>query len=371
MTTIAERVAARYKGKKELDSGNVVYEYSKGQIDHRNSEKAKRLEGLRGSIGKLRSQIQKDLNSSDPDKSLTALAVGLMDETYERVGNDDSAGEGHFGVTGWTKQHVSFSGGKATVSYTGKSGVKQKKIVSSKGLVSALKRAFDDCKDGGCITGNVGADAVNDYLKSFNISAKDIRGYHANDFMKSQLKAKRSGALPEDKKEREAQLKDEFTAALEATAEAVGHEASTLKSQYLVPGLEDSYMKDGTVPTKMVKESQRRPRRGGSKEAMARRVASQYLQAADEVWGEVEDIAKRMFAIDQRLTPEAANWNHNLASVFKMAGKTWRRRPERLGQVLSRFDSSDWQRRGDEALDEIEGWDHNLAADIRNVLART
>ena len=367
MSTIAERVAARYKGKKELDSGNVVYEYSKGQIDHRNSEKAKRLEGLRGNIGKLRSQVQKDLSSSDDEKSLTALVVGLMDETYERVGNDDSAGEGHFGVTGWKKNHVSFSGGKASISYTGKSGVKQKKTVSTKGLVSALKRAYDDCKEGGCITGDVGADAVNAYLKSFSISAKDIRGYHANDFMKGQLKAKRSGALPEDKKEREAQLKDEFTAALEATAEAVGHEASTLKSQYLVPGLEDSYMKDGTVPTKMVKESQR----GDSKEAMARRVAFQYLQAADEVWGEVEDLSKRMFALDPKLTPEAANWNHNLAGFFKLVGKIWRRRPERLGDVLAKFDSSDWQRRGGEALDEIEGWDRGLARDIRDILART
>ena len=32
-----------------------------------------------------------------------------------------------------------------------------------------------------------GADSVNAYLKSFSISAKDIRGYHANDFMKAQL----------------------------------------------------------------------------------------------------------------------------------------------------------------------------------------
>lgn len=255
MATLAERVAARYKGKKVTDEGNVVYEYSKAQIDHRNREKAKRLEGLRSSIGKLRSQVQKDLKSSDPKTAMTALVIGLMDETYERVGNDESAAEGHFGVTGWKKSHISFSGGKATISYVGKSGVKQKKTVSDKTLVQALKRAYDDCKEGDCITGDVGAKDVNAYLKSFGISAKDIRGFHANDVMKAQLQAQRKGALPEDKKEREAKLKEEFKKALEETAAAVGHEPSTLKSQYLVPGLADSYLKDGTIPTKMIKEA--------------------------------------------------------------------------------------------------------------------
>jgi hypothetical protein len=74
------------------------------------------------------------------------------------------------------------------------------------------------------------------------VTAKDIRGFHANDEMKKQLKAVRKGPLPKDHKERKTQLKEEFKKALEATAEAVGHEPSTLRSQYLVPGLEDDFM---------------------------------------------------------------------------------------------------------------------------------
>ena len=184
--------------------------------------------------------------------------VGLIDETFERVGNDESADEGHFGVTGWKKSHVSFGKGKATISYVGKSGVKQKKTVSDAGLVSALRKAYDDC-EGDCIfdheDGKVSAAKVNEYLKQFDISAKDLRGYHANRVMKEHLKEFRKGTLPEDKKEREKKLKEEFKKALEETAKAVGHEPSTLKSQYLVPGIEDDFMDDGVINNKMTKEA--------------------------------------------------------------------------------------------------------------------
>lgn len=260
MTSIVSRVAARYKSKKKLESGNTLYQYSERQIALRNSKKAERLENLRKSVHKLRAQVKKDLKSEDPEKVLTALAVGLMDHTAERVGNDESAEErGHFGVTGWQKGHVSFGKGKATVSYTGKSGVRQKKTVSDKLLVSALRDAHAACEGDDLFchdTVTVDAAKVNGYLKKFDITAKDLRGLHANTVMQQELKSVRSkgGELPTDVKKREKQLKAEFKEALEAAAAAVGHEASTLRSQYLVPGVEDEYMK-GRVMDKMVKSA--------------------------------------------------------------------------------------------------------------------
>lgn len=265
---LASRVAARYKGKKVLDTGTVVYEYSPRQVARRNNEKARRLEALRKNATRLRAQVKKDLKSGDPERVLTALAVGLMDHTAERVGNEESAQEGHVGVTGWSKSHVSFGKGKATISYVGKSGVKQKKSVTDKALVSALRDAYEACEeDIFCHdTGTVDAKKVNSYLKSFDITAKDLRGLHANTVMQQKLKAIRKGELPIDPKERKAQLKAEFKKALEETASAVGHEASTLRSQYLVPGLEDEYMK-GRVMDKMVKA------------AASERVAHRYIQS--------------------------------------------------------------------------------------------
>lgn len=263
MTALGKKLAARFKEKKpNPNGGDPIYLYSERQVAERNKGKAERLEKLSGSIHKLRAQVKKDLKSSDPDTALTALAVALMDDTAERVGNetskegDNEDGKPHFGVTTWQKSHVSFGKGKATIKYTGKSGVKQEKTVSDAGILAALRKAYDSCEEGDlfCHTdGRVDATKVNAYLKDFDITAKDIRGFHANDGMKAALKKVRSGGgkLPEDKKEREKQLKAEFKEALEEVAGELGHEPSTLSGQYLVPGLEDTYLKDGTVMSGM------------------------------------------------------------------------------------------------------------------------
>lgn len=255
--SLSLKVAARFKEKKKNpNGGDPIYLYSERQVAKRNKDKADRLEKLSGNINKLRAQVKKDMKSKDANVRLTALAVALMDHTAERVGNaaskegDNEDGKPHFGVTTWQKSHVKFSGGSATISYIGKSGVKQKKTVSDKSILSALRQAYDDCEEGDlfCHTdGTVDSTKVNAYLKDFDITAKDIRGYHANDGMRAALKKVRSGKLPEDKKKREEQLKKEFKKALEEVAGELGHEPSTLKNQYLVPGLEDNFLKDGTV----------------------------------------------------------------------------------------------------------------------------
>lgn len=264
VSSFALRVAARYKKKKKNPNkgGDPIYLYSEGQVAARNKAKAERLEKLSGNIDKLRTQVKKDLKSGDLEKALVALAVALMDETAERVGNSESTkgdnedGKPHFGVTTWQKAHVKFKGSSATIRYVGKSGVKQKKIVRDKAVLSALRKAYDSCSGDDLFCheeATINASKVNAYLKSFNITAKDIRGLHANSGMRESLKKVRSkgGKLPEDKKKREEQLKKEFKAALEEVAGALGHEPSTLKNQYLTPGLEDTFLKDGKVMERM------------------------------------------------------------------------------------------------------------------------
>jgi hypothetical protein len=311
------KVAARYKGKKTTEKGNVVYMYSERQIARRNADKAKRLEGLRSNIAKVRAQVAKDLKSGDPDKALTALAIALIDETYERVGNDESADDGHFGVTGWQKDHVSFGKGKATISYVGKAGVKQKKTVKSQALVKALRDAYEGCEGDDLFchaTGRVTATKVNAYLKRFGVTAKDLRGFHANREMQERLRAARKGALPEDPKERVKKLKDEFKKALEETASAVGHEPSTLKSQYLVPGLEDQYLKDGTVSDKMVKSASL----GLWQDPVALRVATRFaaIKRLDLAW--VESLRKDFLTILKNL-PRVKDYEtaHELRTVVR------------------------------------------------------
>lgn len=248
---------AKYKNKKTVKDQDgkdmVVYEYSDRQVNKRHKEKSKKVEKIRTMIGDLESQVKKDLKSKE--KQQVALAVALINHTYERVGNDESASNGHYGVTGWKKKHLSFKGGKAVLSYTGKSGVRHTKEVDDKTLVSALRERSKGLSPEDNLLSDVKAPDVNEYLNQFGITAKDIRGYHANREMQERLKALRqeNGELPKDKKEREQTLKDEFKEALKGAAKAVGHEEATLRGQYLVPHLEETYMKDGTVITTLKK----------------------------------------------------------------------------------------------------------------------
>lgn len=248
--------ADKYLEKKKEESGNITYIYSKKHIEGRNKGKMKRLKQLSKSLSKLRSQVKKDLKSDDPETKYTALAVALIDETYERIGNVESARDlKHYGVSSWLKKHITFSGGKAKIKYVGKSGVKQEKEVGNSAVVSALKDALKDKKPNDKVLSgedyNITGKKVNSYLSSFKISAKDIRGLHANEEMRKALKQVRKGKLPskDDEKDREKKLKEEFKEALEIAAKRVGHEPATLKNQYLIPTMEPDYMKDGRIGT--------------------------------------------------------------------------------------------------------------------------
>lgn len=312
MDSIILRVAAKFKEKMVSDEGNVIYTYSERQVANRNKKKAERLEKLSKSIHKLRSQVKKDLKSKDRATQLTALAVALIDHTFERVGNEGSADEGHFGVTGWRKSHVTFGKGKATIKYVGKSGVKQTKTVTDEAVLAALKDAHEGAEDDAIFThaeGSTDAPKVNAYLKKFDITAKDIRGYHANREMREALKAGRSGKLPEDKKEREKVLKKEWKKALESTAKAVGHEPATLGNQYLVPGLEDAFMKDGTVPEKM---------KLAAELGRPEMVVARFLQGARKIdWAPVDtDLMSFDFPVDSTYMASAtivipSEWDRN------------------------------------------------------------
>jgi DNA topoisomerase-1 len=249
----AER--SKYKSKEEDAEGNVHYEYGPRQIAERHKEKAKQVEKLHKSLGDLRKDVLAKFKSEDTKVKTVALAVALIDATYERVGNAESAKNGHFGVTGWQARHLKFKGDTAILTYVGKSGVKHEKTIDDKRITTMLKEVAKGKSGEDFLLVHGDEDSVltsadvNEYLSKFDVTAKDLRGYHANMEMRERLEQqrKKGPVLPAGRKEKDKVLKKEFDQALKETAEAVGHEAATLRSQYLVPGLEDSYLHDGTV----------------------------------------------------------------------------------------------------------------------------
>ncbi len=211
-----------------------------------------KMNELSNNVHKFRSSVSRDINSDDERTALTALILAVMDRTAERVGNDDSADNGHFGVTGFRKRHINVKGDTVSLHYIGKSGTEHHKTFTDERIAAALKKAIKnspstfifETADGFRIK----SDKVNRYLKDFNISSKDIRGYNANKWIidilkKEEPKREISGDDSKDKKKR----KGIFNKAVKETAKRVGHGPATLKKHYMIPELMTEYLAHGHV----------------------------------------------------------------------------------------------------------------------------
>lgn len=212
---------------------------------NRQRKKTTALKNLAVDIHRLRARVRRDLDGENEKTRLTALIVAVMDKTGERVGNEASAENGHVGVTGLKKEHVGIDKEIVTLKYIGKSGVDQSKQFTDSKIASALadvlegKTASDyvfQTEDGFKIK----ADRVNRYLRDFSVTAKDIRGFAANRFM---LESLRKAVKSDDEKER----KHKFMDILESVASRVGHTKFTLRKHYLLPKIEEEYVKHGQI----------------------------------------------------------------------------------------------------------------------------
>ncbi len=207
-------------------------------------KKKQHIENLANNLQSLRTRITKDLNSNSEKDRLTALVVSIMDKTGERVGNNESASNGHFGITGLKKRHVSVNGNTVTLNYVGKSGVKHDKTFTDEKIARNLKRAIQNTPTDSVFMTSEGFkisnDRVNRYLYDFDITAKDIRGYSANKWLISGLKNK---DIPKDEKER----KKLFSKTLKSVAEKIGHGKATLSNHYIIPQLESKYVDKGKL----------------------------------------------------------------------------------------------------------------------------
>jgi hypothetical protein len=212
----------------------------------RRQKKIQSVRTLASNIHKLRNQVTKDLKSDKEKVRLTALAVAIIDKTSERVGNEESAKDGHVGVTGFQNKHVEVEGDTVKLKYTGKSGVEHEKQFTDKLMAKLLKECKGRCdsKDAALLTTSDGfkikSDKVNRYLRDFDITAKDLRGYSANKLVTQSLT---NAQISKDEDER----KKKFSEVLKSVAEKVGHQKATLKTHYLLPKIETEYVKKGKV----------------------------------------------------------------------------------------------------------------------------
>jgi DNA topoisomerase-1 len=206
-------------------------------------KKKSNIENLSNNIQRLRLNITKDLNNGLEKDMVTALVISIMDKTGERVGNNESAENGHFGITGLKKKHLKVNGNTVSLKYIGKSGVEQEKKFTDEKIANALKKVLKNQGENIFVTSDgfkISNDRVNRYLGNFDVTAKDIRGYSANKWVLKKLQEKE---LPKEEKDR----KKTFSEILKSVSEKIGHGKATLRKHYLIPELEISYIEKGKL----------------------------------------------------------------------------------------------------------------------------
>jgi DNA topoisomerase-1 len=212
------------------------------EIKQRWKYKRESIYNLKSNIDRLKRKIKQDLISPNEKDRLTALVVRIMLYTSERVGNGESASNGHFGVTQFKNMHITVDGNRVTLDYVGKSGVEHEKsfvdAIAAKMIRELLSKRNEfvfTTEDGFRIK----PDRVNRYLANFDAKSKDIRGFNSNRMMVMELN--RIG------KTEEKQRAKVFNAALRKIGAKVGHGGATLRKHYLLPEIEEAFYKCGSI----------------------------------------------------------------------------------------------------------------------------
>lgn len=213
------------------------------EIKQRWDSKRHSVYNLKEKIDSLKRKVRADLYSSDEKTKLTAIVIRIMLHTSERVGNENSAINGRFGITQLKNKHIKVTKTEVVLNYIGKSGVEHWKNFCDEPvalILMQLKNRKNEyiftTKDGFKIK----ADKVNRYLRHFDVKSKDIRGFNANRYMVMELN--RIGKV-NDEKER-AKI---FNMALRKISKKIGHGASTLRTHYLLPEIEKCFYENGNL----------------------------------------------------------------------------------------------------------------------------
>jgi DNA topoisomerase-1 len=216
---------------------------TKRELKERWDYKRDSIYNLRDNIKRLKLQIRKDLKSNDEKNKLTALIIRIMINTSERVGNENSASHGRFGISQLKNTHIFLRNGKIHLIYVGKSGVSQSKSFSDITCFAILKKLKARNMNFLFITSDgfrIKPDRINRYLSNFGAKSKDIRGYNANHLMICELK--KFGNIKE-----ESERTKIFNLMLKKVALKIGHSPATLKKHYLLPELQEKFFKKGSV----------------------------------------------------------------------------------------------------------------------------
>jgi DNA topoisomerase I len=233
------------------DAGRRQYLYHPEWRRQRDREKFERIESFAEALGPLRARIDADLRRRGyPRERVLACAVRLLDRGLFRVGGEDYADNGSYGLATLRREHVVVRrDGAAEFDFVGKGGKRHVREIRDPDAVQLLRtlrrrHGVDELLAWKDAEGwhDVRAADINAYIKETaggDFSAKDFRTWHAT-VLAATFLAERGVATSGRATTRT------IRAAADAVAEHLGNTAAVARSSYIDPRVIDRYV-DGEV----------------------------------------------------------------------------------------------------------------------------
>jgi len=159
--------------------GRKQYIYSQKHIEKRNSKRSSIVSNVNKCIHNIEYKIKKDLHSKDPLIHECALVVHLILLCNFRIGTNSYAKQyKHYGITTLLPKHFKFSPTKLQISFVGKKGVINTSIIKNSKIIKYLKKLYNTSK--GKQIFHVTSSDVNNYLRHFDVTCKELRTWNAN-----------------------------------------------------------------------------------------------------------------------------------------------------------------------------------------------
>ncbi len=157
--------------------------YNPEFVKKNNNKKYKRYLYLCKNINKLKKKINSDLNGNNEKNKEIAIVIFLILNCGFRIGNDIYLKNNNsYGITTLEKKHIKFvKPDKMIIEFNGKKNVLNKSICKSKIIYDYFKTKSNKLFD-------ITSLDVNDYLRDFNITSKDLRTWNANELFNKYIK---------------------------------------------------------------------------------------------------------------------------------------------------------------------------------------
>lgn len=174
------------------DKGRKQYVYSESFKKKREEKKYGQLLALSKNIIELKKKIEKDLKKEHFDQEkLVALVLKIMDLCNFRSGQKkmEKKYKSH-GITTVHKKHIDIQKNKVEIEFTGKKGVNNHCVIENKPIQKIIKKVYQlstrkdpylfSIKNEKGEDVNVSIEDVNEYLRPFEVTSKDLRTWNAN-----------------------------------------------------------------------------------------------------------------------------------------------------------------------------------------------